>query len=218
MAVKIGLKYIEIWKDSLEKAVCKYEEEPIIKNQIVFYGPSNFTRWSEKWGMTPLRDAVKGASGAPCCINRGFGSSCAEHQLYYYPRMIKPLEPKVLVYASYGNGEAFGYSIEETWEIAQRVIVYALTDFPDIKIYLVGASPCAKELNACQIANRARYNSWLKHFAEDTPNCFYLDPLSYEPLQAEGIYVSDLVHFNKNGYDIYADFFREALKDELANY
>lgn len=218
MAVKVGLKVIEIWNDSMEKAVCKYEEETVEKGQIVFYGPSNFTRWSPKYGMRPLREEIKGASGKECCINRGFGSSCAEHQLYYYPRMIKPLEPKVLVYSSYGNGEAFGYSAEETWELAQRVIAYAMTDFPDIKIYLVGSNPYAKKLDACQLANRARYNSWLKHFAEEMPNCYYLDPLSYEPLLAEGIHIEDGVHFNQKGYELYADFFREALKDDLAEY
>jgi len=218
MSVKVGLKVIEIWNSSMEKAVCEYEQETVEKGQIVFYGPSNFTRWGTKYGMRPLRDDVKGASGAPCCINRGFGSSCTEHQLYYYPRMIKPLEPKVLVYSPFGNSECFGYSAEETWELAQRVIVYALTDFPDIKVYIVGSSPFSKQLNACEINNRARFNSWLKHFAEETPNCYYLDPLSYEPLLAEGIHVEDGVHFNQKGYDIYGEFFREALKDELAKY
>ena len=46
----------------------------------------------------------------------------------------------------------------------------------------------------------------------------YRDPLSHEPLFAKDIYVSDGVHFNQKGYDIYADFYREVLKDELAKY
>ena len=78
MPVKVGLKFIEIWKSSMEEAVCEYEKEPLQKRKIVFYGPSYFTRWSEKWDMIPLREAVKGKSGAECCINRGFGSSCEE--------------------------------------------------------------------------------------------------------------------------------------------
>ena len=53
MSVKIGLRYIDIWKDSLEDAVLAYEREPLQKGQIVFYGPSHFTRWSEKYGMKP---------------------------------------------------------------------------------------------------------------------------------------------------------------------
>ena len=121
MPIKVGLQYIEIWKDSLEKTVRQYEAEETPKGQIVFYGPSNFTRWSKKWEMIPLREALVGKSGAPCCVNRGFGSSCPEHQLQYYPRIIRPLAPKVLVYASYGNFGVYGYSIEEGWELVLSI-------------------------------------------------------------------------------------------------
>ena len=218
MPVKIGLKYIDIWKDSMEDAVRKYEEEPIRKGEIVFYGPSNFTRWSEKWKMIPLREAVVGAGGKPCCINRGFGSSCPEHQLYYYPRMIRPLEPKVLVYsATNGNGRAFGYSDEESWELAQRVIMYALTDFPGIHVYISGANP-RKEMSTELIENFKKYNSWIKDFVEKTPGCYYFDPLEYEPLRNPDNFVDDGVHFNQKGYDVYAEFFKEVLKDELEKF
>ena len=101
MPVRVGLKHIDIWNDSMEKAVQAYEQEPIEKGQIVFYGPSNFTRWSAKYGHIPLREALLGKSGRPCAFNRGFGSSCSEHQLYYYPRMVRPLEPSVLVYSPF---------------------------------------------------------------------------------------------------------------------
>ena len=122
MSVKIGLKYIDIWNDSMEQAVCEYEKEEIKTGGIVFYGPSNFTRWGEKYGHRPLKDDLLGSSGAQCCINRGFGSSCPEHQLYYYHRMIRPLAPKVLVYSPFGNSRAFGYTTEATFELAQRVV------------------------------------------------------------------------------------------------
>ena len=214
MPVRVGLKYIEIWKSSMEKEVCRYEEEPIVKGQIVFYGPSNFTRWSKKWGMVPLREALLGKSGAPCCINRGFGSSCAEHQLYYYHRMIKPLEPKVLVYSSFGNSSAFGYSPEETFELAQRVVAYTQTDFPDCRVYLCTAMRHKKFIEGHEEAS-AKYNAMLREFAANTPNCFLLDAKAYAPLQRDDIFVEDEVHFNQEGYALYADFFREALKAEL---
>ena len=42
--IKVGLRYIDIWKTSLEKEVQRYESEPIQKGGIVFYGDSHFTR------------------------------------------------------------------------------------------------------------------------------------------------------------------------------
>ena len=165
MAVKVGLQHIEIWNDNLENVVATYEKEPLQKGQIVFYGPSYFTRWSPNYGMKPMRECLFGASGAACAVNRGFGSSSAEHQLYYYPRMVRPLEPKVLVYTSHANGPSFGYSDEESWELAQRVIAWAKTDFPGIRIYLVGAHPSRDE-DAFQTAKKKRYNRIVKAFAE----------------------------------------------------
>ena len=217
MPVKVGLKAIEIWNDSMEKAVAAYEKEPVKTGQIVFYGPSYFTRWSEKYGVTPMQEALPGKSGAPCVINRGFGSSCAEHQLYYYPRMIRPLAPKVLVYASHGNGEHFGYSNEETWEIAQRVIAYARADFPDIHIYLCGAAP-QRQLSKELLAKRRQYNAWVKAFCDATPNCFYIDPLEYAPMLSDDVFVDDGVHFTPKGYEIYTELFKSALKDDLAKF
>ena len=192
MPVKVGLKFIEIWNSSMEEAVQRYEQEQVEPGQIVFYGPSNFTRWSERWKHTPLREVLVGASGKPCCINRGFGSSCPEHQLYYYDRMVRPLKPKVLVYSpSYGNGAAFGYTREENWELAQRVLVYALTDFPDLQIYLegTGAGPNPTEE---VLAQRTEYNEWLQKFAEETPRVTYVDRMSYMPLRRKDIYVEDV--------------------------
>ena len=58
----------------------------------------------------------------------------------------------------------------------------------------------------------------VKEFAEATPNCFYVDALDYEPLRRTDIYVKDGVHYNQEGYDLYAEFYREVLKDELEKF
>ena len=217
MAVKIGLHYIEIWQESMEDVVREYEQEPLHKGQILFYGPSYFTRWSAKYNAKPLRECLIGASGAPCAVNRGFGSSSAEHQLYYYSRMVRPLEPKVLVYTSHANGPSFGYSDEESWELAQRVIAWAKTDFPGIRIYLVGAHPSRDE-DDFQTAKKKRYNHIVKSFAEVEPDCIFLDLYDHPEFLRKDIFIEDGVHFNQEGYDLYAAFYREALKDELAKY
>ncbi len=214
MPVKVGLQYIVLWNESLEAQVRAYEAEPCEKGQIVFYGPSNFTRWGSKWNHTPLREALPGKSGKPCAINRGFGSSCAEHQLYYYPRMVRPLAPKVLVYSPFGNYRSFGYSLEETWDLAQRVIVYALTDFPGIHIYLSGPQRHKNDTEEA-LARAEKSNDLLKEFVEKNPDCFFLNVLDHKPLHREDIFAEDGIHFNQKGYDLYAEFFREAMKEEF---
>ena len=213
-SVKVGLRYIEKWKTDLEKQVCNYEAENAEKGQIVFYGPSNFTRWSTKYGMTPLREVLVGGSGKPCCVNRGFGSTCAEHHLYYYSRMVKALEPSVLVYSpGLGNGLGFGYTPEELWELAQRVMLYAKEDFPQLRIYLCGINLWRKKSEAAQ-----KTDAWMRQFAEEMPDCTYLDITDYKPLQREDIYVADNVHYNQEGYELYGEYFKEKLRHELEKF
>lgn len=214
MPVKVGLKFIEKWGESMEKKICEYEKEPIIKGQIVFYGPSNFTRWAAYRGNTPLREAVLGHSGAQCCINRGFGSSTTEHHLYYYARMVRPLEPKVLVYApGFGNAKSFGYTPEEILFLAERVIAYAKADFPELRIYL-----CGLDLRKKYSEEKEAYNQKLLELAENTPDCTFVDVSAYEPLNRTDIYEEDGIHFNHEGYRIYGQMFNEVLYDELKAY
>ena len=217
MPVKVGLKVIEIWKDSMEKAVCRYEEQDTPKGQIVFYGPSNFTRWDPAYGNKPLRECILGKSGKPCAVNRGFGSSCSEHQLYYYPRMVRPLEPKVLVYYCAGNYECFGYSAEESWELAQRVIVYTLTDFPACKIYLSGFNPKVN-MSEQYLKDREWQTEQMKAFCEATPRCTFFDSFEWKDMHDPSLFISDGVHFNPEGYDRYAEHFKELLKEELEQF
>lgn len=214
MPVKVGLRFIEKWKTDLEKKVRQYEQEPLEKGQIVFYGSSTFTRWDPSYGNVPLREVLLGKSGKPCCVNRGFGSSCAEHQLYYYDRMIRPLEPKVLVYLGSGNYNSFGYTTEEAWELAQRVIMYALTDFPDIHVYIHGTKP-VKNMSEDYIERARKYDAMAKEFAENTPGCYFINCMDYEPMLRDDIYIADGVHNTPEGYELYADFFREKLKEEF---
>ena len=213
--IKVGLSYIERWKTSLEKEVKRYEDQNDEKGQIVFYGPSFFTRWTARWGNVELRDAILGASGAKCCVNRGFGSSCPEQQLYYYPRMVRAIEPSVLVYgAGFGNGSTFGYTTEEQLFLAERVLAYAREDFPDMPIYVYGESKRRQKDNPERIACIEAFEK----IVAEIPNCTYLDHDSYEPLTRDDIYIEDNVHYNAEGFRIFGDFFREKLASELAEF
>ena len=84
MVVKVGLKFIDKWKESMENKILEYEKEEIIKGQIVFLRTVEFhPLGSLPQKHTSQREALLGASGKQCCINRGFGSSTTEHHLYY---------------------------------------------------------------------------------------------------------------------------------------
>ena len=112
---------------------------------------------------------------------------------------------------------AFGYTDEEGWELAQRVIAWAKTDFPGIRIYIEGAHPTRDE-DAERQARKQAYNETIKAFAEANEDVFFLDLYDNPEFLRKDIFVEDGVHFNEHGYQLYAQLYRKVLDKELAAY
>ena len=118
--------------------------------------------------------------------------------------------------------------------VLSRLLHWARTDFPGIKMYIVEVFPTAKrrdeatveKWNAARI-KRDKFNKMIRAYAathEDTkvihlwnqPELFETpeDVGNFHKIR-EDIYVADQVHPNQAGYDIYGRIFREALDDLL---
>lgn len=211
-----------------ESGAQRLENKPILKNRILFYGDSSFTRWTDRWGHREMEDDLVGRDGNTTVINHGFGTSCAEELLYYYPRLVRPFEPRALVLKVFGNDIDFGYTPEESMMLLSRVIEYAQVDFPGIKVYVCDTGVGLKTLGMPRWDEaKARYNQLAEEFCNSRENCYFVrqtqSPLFYETPEDVGnpqkirkdIFVKDMNHFNQTGYDLYAEFFREVLKDIL---
>ena len=48
-----------------EEIVSQYEQQPIEKGMILFYGSSGFTRWAPKYHHRPLEEDIRMKNGAP---------------------------------------------------------------------------------------------------------------------------------------------------------
>lgn len=220
---------------SLEKEVIKYEQEPIEKGKILFYGHSLFTRWGlPKFGYRRMDEDVRMKDGSLAVVNHGFGTSTAEELLYYYPRLVRPWEPRALVIATFGNENMYGYSPEDTMVNVSKICHWARADFPGIKIFLCedhprpsGKNPTVPDIWNGGKHRREKYNEMLHLYAqthEDTEVIeFWNRPELFETPEdvgnfrkvREDIFVDDQVHPNQAGYDIFGQIFREALDDLL---
>ena len=218
----------------LENEILKYEQEPIEKGKILFYGHSFFTRWSSpKWGYRRLDEDIRMKDGSLACVNHGFGTSTSEELLYYYHRMVRPWEPRALVIATYGNDGMYGIDVDDIMRNVGKLCAWARADFPGIRIFLCECLPNPKGKGATirDIWNsskqrRERYHRLLRAYAdmhEDTKVVeFWNRPELFETPEDVGnfqktrddIFGDDKVHLNQAGYDIVANIFREAL-DEL---
>ena len=205
----------------LEKSILEFEQQPIETGKILFYGSSGFTRWKPKYGHRPLEEDIPG------CINHGFGSSTAEELLYYYPRAIKPWEPRALVVSIVHNDRGWGYSPNEILTDLAKLFEYARTDFPGIRLYACDTRPTLKFTAEATLRYCNEFHTLLKEYCarhEDTTYVCHIDsPLWFEKPEDVGdytkvrtdIFVEDQVHFNQAGYDLYTTFMKDVLKDIL---
>lgn len=219
----------------LEKEIVKYEQEPIQKGLVMFYGHSLFTRWgSPKWGYRRLDEDIRAKDGSLACVNHGFGTSTSEELLYYYDRMVRPWAPRALVIATYANDGMYGYSPEDVMVNISKLCQWARTDFPGIKLYLVEdhPRPNGKDATIRDIWNnsknkRDKYHQLLRIYAQAHEDTKVLElwnqPELFETPEDVGdfrkvrddIFVEDKVHPNQAGYDILKKIFTEALDEVL---
>ena len=221
---------------SLEESIVAYEQEPIIKGKIMFYGHSLFTRWgSGKWAerVRPMTQDICMKDGSLAVVNHGFGTSTTEERLYYYDRMVRPWEPRALVLATWGNDSMYGYSPEQSMHATAQLLAWARTDFPGIKLFLVEPHPLAKTKHDAKLPDkwnnglreRAAIREMLKVYADshedttlitlwDKPGFFEEGHVGDFRYVRDELFMEDLVHPDQAGYDVLGPIFREAL-DEL---
>ena len=218
---------------ALEDSVVAYEQEPIEKGKILFYGHSLFTRWgSPKQGYRRMDEDIRMKDGSLAVVNHGFGTSTSEELLYYYPRLVRPWEPRALVIATLANDGMYGYDLQQTLNNLIKILHWARTDFPGIKLLIVEDHPrpsfitsVPKKWNGA-LHKSQEYRDWIHYYAQthdDTqvielwnqPELFETpeDVGDYTKVRKE-LFVDDKVHPNQDGYDVLGPIFRKAL-DEL---
>ncbi len=215
-----------------EKDILRYEQQPIEEGLIMFYGSSCFTRWSEHRNNPSLEKEILRKDGSRAIVNHGFGTSTVEELLYYYPRLVRPWKPRAMVITCYLNDYTYNYSVEEVMFLLKRLLEYARTDMPGIRFYLADIHHTTNHIDEKEKWSpfkhyRKQINAELKAYCEAHDDCTYLChadfPLFYEKAEDVGdydkvrrdLFVEDKVHYTPEGYQIYKEFYRQALDEIL---
>lgn len=227
-----------------ESVVAIEEREPLTEGKIIFYGSSGFTRWSERWcgprGTMPVEKRILGKNGEQVIINHAFGGSTLEEQLYYYPRLIRAYKPKALVFTGFANDFSFGYNTMEIMMLFSRLMEYARTDFPGIKIFITDKRPNAKYVPAdphveyeerkwdkgawMNVPNEV--NNALREYCRLHDDTTLVEYSKFPWLFEEGcvgnrrkvreeLFVEDKVHFTPEAYELLAKEWEKVLADLL---
>ncbi|MBQ9974372.1 MAG: hypothetical protein IJP02_05370 [Oscillospiraceae bacterium] len=194
---------------------------------ILFYGPSNFTRWKERWLHRPMEEDIRMKDGSRAVVNHGFGTSSAEELLYYYPRLVRPWNPRALVLAT-GNNDTYGYTADEVTFMLFRILEWARKDFPGIRLFLETGKPTPSRKNA-SLARKSTIEEQeriIRAYAAAHDDVTLIDhaviPDFFQPGHVGDydyprfeLFVPDGVHYNQAGYDVYRDLYLRVLDDLL---
>lgn len=176
------------------------------KGRILLYGSSTMRLW--KSFQQDLKDYP--------VVNRGFGGSQMSDAIYYFDRVVLPLEPSlILLYEGdndLSNGQKSPEQVLEDFKTFMKLVEQKLPR-TQVAIYSLRPSLAREKL----MPRQRQLNAFLKQYCIEHPNnAFYID--AYELLLTpEGRpnpdYLDpDRLHLNANGYKVWAKVTRDFLK------
>jgi lysophospholipase L1-like esterase len=168
-----------------------------IKKPILFIGSSSFTNWKDVSASFPKHTI----------LNRGFGGSSLPHLITYAEDIIFKYNPKQIVIYCGENDLSGGPQItsEVVLERFTKLFKLIRSRYPKVPIAYISMKPSPsreKLLNVMQEGNEK-----IKKFIQVQKKSVYINVYS-SMLNQDGsimtdIFLSDKLHMNKKGYEIW---------------
>lgn len=201
------------WIKRYQKDINKYiDENKKMKDfscDALFIGSSSINLWKNIYNdMAPLK-----------IIRRSYGGSTIRDMIYNYEVIARGYKPKSIV--MYVENDFCsckeGISVGETYDLFRVFIRKVQTEYPDTPFFIVSFKPSFAKGD--QLPQQLVINSLLQDYCNKTPNLYYLD-ITKGMYDAEGnlrkdIFVSDNLHMNQNGYDIWTPIIKNAVLDKI---
>jgi lysophospholipase L1-like esterase len=174
------------------------------KGQILLVGSSTFRFW-----VTSKEDLV----GYPI-INRGFGGSQMSDMNFYFDRIVAKYEPKFILVYEGDNDLAANESPQLIFEDFKIFTEKVKTQLPNTKVGYCSIRPSIARTNIRD--KQVEVNQLIENFCKKNKGFYFVDIykeyfLSNGDLMAD-VFVSDKLHLNKQGYEIWTKATRKFLK------
>jgi lysophospholipase L1-like esterase len=173
---------------------------------ILFVGSSSFTKWKDVQDYFP---------GFPI-INRGFGGSTLPDVIRYAPEIIFPYKPTQVVIYCGENDLASSDTVTArlVFERFKHLFFLIRKNIPQAKITYVSMKPSPSRRKLMQKMQQG--NAMIKGFLQQQSNSSFINVFD-RMLDANGqplknIYLSDSLHMNTKGYEVWQKIMRPYLK------
>ena len=146
-------------------------------------------------------------------LNRGFGGAQISHVIYHFEEIIKPYEPKAIVFFCGTNDLTALKTPEETVHDFQKFLSLIRKEFGNIKVYMIGIKPSVERFYLDE--EEKIFNNSIKLLASEDAYLEYIDVwdsmLSEDGSRMPELYVEDGLHMNKKGYEVWTKLVRKSL-------
>jgi len=193
----------ERWEPTIAAFEAADRANPPPRNAILFIGSSTIALWKTLAADFPDHPV----------INRGFGGSQISDSVFYADRIVVPYRPRLIVLRAGGNDIHAGKTPEQVAADFEAFVKKVRSKLPDVRIaYMpINATP-ARWANA---EREKRTNLLIKNAIAAGANLDYIDTsnatLDEDGTPREELFVQDRLHFNEQGYRIFATIVRKHL-------
>ena len=173
------------------------------KGKILFTGSSSIRFWdSLEEDMEPLK-----------VLNRGFGGAQISHVIYHFEEIIKPYNPKAIVFFCGTNDLTALKTPEETVHDFKKFYSLIRNQFGNIKVYMIGIKPSVERFYLDE--EEKIFNNSIKLLASQDAYLEYIDVwdsmLNEDGSRMPELYIEDGLHMNKKGYEVWTKLVRKSL-------
>ena len=193
---------------------------PVRTGKVLLYGSSFFRVWGYELSQKQLLEATGGKLET---VNHGFGGATVDELLYHYPRLVAPYAPKAMVIRAGYNELNRGQSPEEAVFVLERLLQWAIADFPEIRIMVFPVFDTRRASDELQEKINA-YNALLKQRIApmDRVSLLDLNPFFYDDPADIGtrknfrdVFVEDGLHLQEKAYPEIAAFLGSRILEAL---
>ena len=203
-----------------DTTVNEYLPLPVRKGKVLLYGSSFF----RVWGYDRSREQLLEATGGELeTVNHGFGGATIDELLYHYPRLVAPYAPRAMVIRAGYNELNRGQSPEGAVFLLERLLQWAIADFPAIQIMVFpvfdtrrASDELQEKINTYNALLRERIEPMEQVSLLDLNPFFYDDPADIGTRQNfRDVFVEDGLHLQDSAYPKMAAFLGPRILEQL---
>lgn len=194
-----------------DEPIAQITAQPKTTGKIMLYGSSFFARWFYDRARQQLAEA---SGGALDVINHGFGGATVDELLYFYPRLVKPYAPSLMVIRAGYNEINKGQSPEAAVFLLERLLQWCAADNPGVRFLVLkvfDAKRPTQELYEKLQAYNALLEQKLPHLENvqvlDINSFFYADPGHMgDRSKLRDVFVEDGLHLTDAAYQELSEY------------